>query len=213
MSVYEIAVPGRFVRGVAFLDLETEKVPTPAGFRLPSGEPLRRRWAMTLAAVARDGLLTLVDCEGSERAGLAELSDLCVDADRVVYAASRQFDEMVVRGRFTNARRAHLPRATWPSAAGSARWRWENVRKAGRSGAERGVDVASRLVPSVLRSGGDGWERCAIHCLRDACDLVLAVGAPDRVCSEWLRRFLGDYAWARAVLLSEPGMEPSVAGP
>ena len=51
---YEIKIPGRFTRGVAFLDLETWKVPVPGDFRMANGEPLRNRWSVALAGVGRD---------------------------------------------------------------------------------------------------------------------------------------------------------------
>lgn len=203
MSEYLIRMPGRFNRQLVFIDLETEKVSTPSDYRMPSGEPLRRRWSTTLAAAAFDDQLLLFDAEGDEVALLDELSACCVNAPAVIYGATRQFDEMVLRGRFTNARRAHLTEPTWPAMPGAENVNWVNVGPATQK-FERDADVTSRDVPTVLRSGLPGdWERCAIHCLRDVVELVLAFGDPDAKCAAWCSAFLADYALALDILLSE----------
>lgn len=202
MSEYAIPVPGTWRAGLAVVDVETEKVLTPEGYRMPNGEPLRRRWSVTMAAAALDGMLVLYDAEGDEESLLSDLGYLLAEAEVVAYGGTREFDEMVLRGRFTNARRAHLPEPTWPAMRGAESVRWMNVGGA-RSGAARDDDVASRDVPRVMMSGSEGWERCAVHCLRDAVDLILTAGEPDAECRAWCERFLADYAWAAEVLTSE----------
>ncbi len=54
-SYFEIPVPGIFDRDVALIDLETSKVATPAGTMNANGEPMRLRWMIEMAGIARDG--------------------------------------------------------------------------------------------------------------------------------------------------------------
>ena len=189
----KIQIPGSFRTGVAYLDLETAKVPTPEGYRMPSGESLRRRWAVIAAAVARDGAVTLVD--GSEAACLTALGSALKGAE-VHYQATRQFDEMVCRGRFTNARRAHLPEPVWPAVPGAERMTWVNLGVL--PAAERGADCASRDVPMLWAKGER--EVVRVHLLRDVVELVLADGEPDAVCRRWCQRVMLDYDFAAAML-------------
>jgi hypothetical protein len=216
MSEYVIPVPGKFVERVAFLDIETEKVPTPDGYVMPNGEPLRRRWSVTLSAVARDGYLTLIDGEGDERMALRKTGDWLHMADEVRYWATREFDEMVLRGRMTNARRSHLPKPTWPAMPGAERVRWVNARREELKTSWRDLygrrdgDLPSKDVPSVLRNGGEeGWMRCAVHVLRDALSIVLVDGEPNARCRRWSERFVMDYAFAVRVLTADDGLAMS----
>ena len=67
------------------------------------------------------------------------------------YAATREFDEMVMRGKFTYARRAHaIASGPWPHVADSIRF--VNVRRDLRDkplGVVRGEDVASKECPLI----------------------------------------------------------------
>lgn len=192
MSRTEIVVPGSFRAGVAFLDLETTKVPTEGDFRMPSGEPLRKRWTVALAGVARDGAIWIIDPEGQEESGLAALGETLADADAVVYGATRQFDEMICRGRFTNARRAHLPLPTFPAVPGAESLEWVNVGVEKSGYAElRTADIPSREVPAGLVDGRR--DAVLVHLLRDVADLILQSGDPDEKCRSWCWRVLMDY--------------------
>jgi hypothetical protein len=99
---------------------------------------------------------------------------------------------MVLRGRFTNARRAHLPEPTWPAMPGAERANWRNVGPL-KSGAERLPDVESRDVPQAP------MPLVLIHLLRDVADLILVAGDPDAECAVWCRRVLGEPGYAEAV--------------
>jgi len=190
MAVYEIEVPGTFLEGVAFLDLETVKVPTPEGFRMPNGEVLRQRWSIALAGVARDGIIEIIDSEGEEAYALGQLGDSLRDAPSVIYSATREFDEMICRGRFTNARRAHLPTPVFPAVPGAEQIPWTNI---GRPEAPiwRGEDIPSREVPQGLF---DGRRRAVlVHLLRDVVELILMAGAPSLGCAAWCTGVLVDY--------------------
>jgi hypothetical protein len=181
---YEIKVPGEFRSGVAFLDLETVKVAVEGDFRMPNGEPLRKRWSIALAGVARDGWISIVEPGEREEDGLAELGGLLDGAEAVLYGATREFDEMICRGRFTNARRAHLPAPVFPAVPGAETLPWKNLgSKKGYAESLRGPDIASREVPAGLFDGRR--ESVLVHLLRDVAELILLAGEPDEICRDW----------------------------
>lgn len=196
-----IRVPGEFDGANAFLDLETAKVPT-GGFVMKNGEALKNRWSVILAGCASAGYVTLYD--NQEDALLAELAEELVLADEVVYAGTRDFDEMICKGRFTNARRAHEDRPFFPAVPGADGFRWRNVRPTATERAyglgvfERGEDVPSRDVPARWARG----DRTVVlvHLLRDVAELVLLAGDPDSECEAWCRRVLVDYDFAAGLL-------------
>lgn len=193
MSEYVIPVPGSFAPGVALLDLETSKVETD-GFVMPNGEALRRRWRIELAGIARDGEIVLVDVgDEAEAAGLGLIGDRLAGASAVIYGATREFDEMICRGRFTNARRAHLPVRGFPAVPGAEYFRWVNIGP-GHSEPRDPDDLPSREVSATLRAGG--WARVAVHNLRDVAELILVAGKPDATCATWCRRVLADYCFS-----------------
>jgi len=190
MAVYEIEVPGTFVEGVAFLDLETVKVSAPEGFRMPNGEVLRQRWSIALAGVARDGIIEVIDSEGEEAYVLGQLGDFLRDASEVAYCATREFDEMICRGRFTNARRAHLPAPTFPAVPGAEDLNWKNLKRPAKP-IWRGEDIPSREVPQGLF---DGRRRAVlVHLLRDVVELIVMAGNPSLGCHTWCNGVLIDY--------------------
>lgn len=195
MATYRVTVPGSFATGAAFLDLETVKVAAPAGFRMSNGEALKRRWSIALAGLALDGEILIVDPEGDEAAGLAELGSLMAGTGEVVYAATREFDEMICRGRFTNARRAHLPAPTFPAVPGAEDLAWRNLGSlANHLNAVRGADIPSREVPVGLTDGRR--EAVMVHLLRDVAELILLAGNPDEDCRDWCEWVLLNYDFA-----------------
>lgn len=201
MSRWKIEVPGTFEGGSAFLDLETVKVAT-GGYRMANGENLARRWSIALAGVARGGKIYLLDGEGDETAVRNALAATLFGADEVVYGATREFDEMICKGRFTNARRAHEPTPFFPSVYGSERLSWRNV-GVGKSGVYRAPDCPSRDVPELLRKGDErGWELVMIHLLRDVADLILEAGSPDAEARTWCEKILADDSFAFSAILS-----------
>jgi hypothetical protein len=190
-SEYVIPVPGGFAAGAAFLDLETEKVP--CEYVLANGERLRRRWSVLAAGVARAGEIRLLDWADSEDSFLAAIAE-AAGTGPIVYAATRQFDEMILRGQFTNARRAHAASAFYPAMPGAADREWRNLGRLPE--VQRGADVASHDVPERFRNGG--YRRCMVHLLRDVAELVLVAGSPNAEAEAWCRRVLADYCFAAA---------------
>lgn len=198
ISQYVIPVPGWFRRGVVFLDLETEKVPVTdkngAPFFMQNGEVLRMRWSAIFAGLARDGNIYLVDGEG-EAGILASISNICWRSREVLYAATREFDEMIVKGRFTNARRAHEPKPFYPAAFGAETWNWRNLGPipAGLRERREGNDLPSKGISQRM---GDDWDGVAIHLLRDVVSLIIMGGEPDSECNSWCERVLSDTPFA-----------------
>src|SRR2546425_445860 len=94
-------VPGTWNDQALLIDIETRKLPTPDGYRMPNGEPLRNRWGVYLLGYAWCGVVSLM--MGEEPDVLASISYMIREALSVVYGATREFDEMVLRGRMTNA--------------------------------------------------------------------------------------------------------------
>jgi hypothetical protein len=184
-----VKVPGRFAGDAAFVDLETEKVP--CDYVMVNGERLRNRWSVIMAGVARSGeIKILVREDGAEAALLAGIAEAIGDGE-VVYAGTREFDEMILRGRFTNARRAHAPVPFFPAMPGANELAWYNCHKAAKALTEyRADDVPSRDVPAAYYD--ERYDLVLIHLLRDVCELILAAGAPDAACRNWCRLILAD---------------------
>lgn len=203
-SEYVIPVPGSFTEGIAYLDLETEKVPADdatrdrsqfGGFWMKNGELLRRRWSIVMYGVALTGEIHL-SCNLTEKANLFGLGDLLYRSNEVVYAATRQFDEMIAKGRFTNARRAHEDTPFFPAVLGAEDMRWRNlgpipddIRKL------RGEDLPSKGISQQI---AQNWEGVAIHLMRDVVSLILMDGDPDQECRQWCRRVMRSGSFALA---------------
>jgi hypothetical protein len=189
-SEYVIPVPGVWARDVALVDLETRKVPT-GGFVMKNGETLSNRWRVAMAGIARGGVVFLMDECGSEADLLAGIGARLAGAAEVRYAATREFDEMILRGRFTNARRAHELVPFFPAVPGADDLPFVNVRST--PDVPRGADIPSRDVPAALVAGY--WEPVAVHLLRDVAELILTAD-PDSECRAWCLRVLADFAFA-----------------
>lgn len=189
-EVRKIPVPGTFMEGVAFLDIETRKVPAPSGFLMKNGEPIRMRWEPFLIGIGLNRLITMV----SGDAPLLGVKAVLGRPRIVAYGATRDFDEMILKGRFTNARRAAEDVPFYPALAGADRYDWYNVGPA-KSDAKRAEDTPSKGV-------GETWSRgdqmlVFIHNLRDIADLILVAGDPNETCDRWCRRILADTDYAR----------------
>jgi hypothetical protein len=198
-ATYEVKIPGRFRAGVAYLDLETDKVPTVAGFRMRNGEALRRRWSVKMAGIARDGVARIFDAEGDESGLLVDMGEFLSGATEVVYLATREFDEMICKGRFTNARRAHEPRPFYPSVPGAESLAWRSL------GRNAKAIAASRLPRDPTDAPSKGvtrwtWDRLAAHNLRDVVELILMAGLPDAECRAWCERVMADFPFALAAI-------------
>ena len=192
-----VSVPGRFLDAVAYLDLETRKVPCTWSF--PSGEKLKRRWSAFLAGVATAGTITIVESAGSEMDFLQAVRDTIGTADTVVYRATRQFDEMILKGRFTNARRALAEFPFYPVMPGAEELMWDCRKHDPDSEwqAYRAADIPSKDVPAIYELNPD---LVMLHLLRDVCELIGAYGQPDTACEAWLRKVLTDPVFADSLL-------------
>jgi hypothetical protein len=190
-----VKVPGSWA-DVTCLDLETVKVPAPPGFRMANGEPLRQRWSIAMAGVARDGAVYMIE-GGPESERLWLLGVTLADSPEVRYAATRQFDEMICRGRFTNARRAHEPEPFFPAVPKADALPWRNLGRNLGVPIARGYDCDSRNVPALIASGTLPVVR--VHLLRDVAELILTA-CPGPVAEAWCRRLLTDYSFALALV-------------
>jgi hypothetical protein len=198
VGIYHVPVPGKFLgENVAYLDLETRKVP--CDWQFPSGEKLRRRWSAFLAGVALAGEISIVETAGSEIDFLQAIADTVYPADTVIYRATRQFDEMILKGRFTNARRALAAEPFYPAMPGAEELTWD-CRKHDPDSAwqqARPGDIPSRDVP-VHYELNPGLV--LVHLLRDVAELIGAYGQPDPTCEAWLRQVLDDPVFTDSLL-------------
>jgi hypothetical protein len=170
---------------ILWLDIETRKVAAPAGWSQ------KNRWQTFMIGIAGamdPGVLFAEVRSGTER----ELVDWISEFRNyeIRYCATREFDEMVLRGRFTNARRAHSPRpGPWPNLDGE-KLRWRNIRKMMRERSwDRALDCPGRAVPALWAGGQE--ELVATHCLRDVLENVMLdseVWLSPRLFRQMLRR-------------------------
>jgi hypothetical protein len=188
LTTWRLPVPGTFTGCV--LDIETRKVP--CAYRMANGELLKRRWQVTLAGAARDGEVVLV--EGDEPSLLDELATVLAGHRAVAYSATREFDEMILRGRFTNARRAHAPEPFFPALPGAEGIGWRNL-KVGHPVTRSATDLSGRDVPAAWGSERRR-ELVMVHNLRDVAELILVAGDPDAECATWCERVLNNDEFA-----------------
>jgi hypothetical protein len=189
-----IAEHGLDILHMAWVDIETRKVVAPQGWHD------RLRWEPFMIAMMEVvdeedvGLTWRVTCQaGNEQ----ELVDYLADYEgcRMAYASHNRFDEMVLRGRFRNARRPLSPYAGgWAHCDGHG-INWHEIkdlkveRAAIRGDGGRPVDVHSKEIPAL-------WKRgqhliVAVHCIRDAIEVALMDdGFPDAGMKERAAGFL-----------------------
>jgi hypothetical protein len=203
MNEYTVKVPGSWALGTVAVDFETVKVPAPPGFRMRNGEALKRRWSIVMAGIGRRGEIVMLDRDGDPEAEfLASVGAGFGFATSVIYAATREFDEMIARGRFTNARRAHEDRPFFPAVPGAESLPWRNV---GVLPSYRDADYvrAADVESATLARGwsAEGIGVVLIHLMRDVAELIL-MAEPDAECRAWCLRVLADSAFAAAALTS-----------
>lgn len=193
-----IPIPGA-LPPQALLDIETVKVPTEPGYMMPNGERLRQRWSVVACGIALGETITLHwrDPLG-ELELLNAISARLRHAPKITYLATREFDEMVLRGRFTTARRAHLPKPAWPAIPLGETFRWQAT--APRVRYERSLsDVASASVPDLWWRGSSKRRAVLIHLLRDVAELIL-LAAPNRANQIWCNNILISDPFARLLV-------------
>jgi hypothetical protein len=204
-DLWTIEVPGRFRDDVAYLDLETVKVP--CAFTFPTGEKLGRRWSAFLAGVARNGEIRFVERDRDDELGFLDGVYETIGGEsayEVVYRATRKFDEMILRGRFTYARRGPAESPFYPALRDAEYLNWvcERPNPTCWWESERERELPSADVPATYY--GLGRERdtglVLIHLLRDVVGMIGAYGDPNETCAAWCRQVLTDREFAERVL-------------
>jgi hypothetical protein len=190
-------------------------VKVPCDFTFPSGEKLGRRWSAFLAGVGRNGEIRFVERDRDDEEGFLTGVWEAIGGEsayEVVYRATRKFDEMILKGRFTYARRGPAPEPFYPALpdADYLNWVCERPDPTGEWESMRARELPSADV-SATYYGRDGAERdtglVLIHLLRDVAELIGAYGEPDAECAAWCRKVLTDEEFAERVLF---GPEPEI---
>jgi hypothetical protein len=158
-------------KSVIWLDIETRKIDAPTSW------PYQRRWQpfmIGFCGASDPGIFwAMVVASENELALIEFMREFVYDGDlEIRFKATRDFDEMVLRGRFTNARRAlsNVP-GDWPNL-NDEKITWKNIRKQlGEKLFERSEDCRSKDVPVLWAKG----EKKIVtrHCLRDVIELFL----------------------------------------
>ncbi|HWI68652.1 MAG TPA: hypothetical protein VNS88_09755 [Nitrospiraceae bacterium] len=199
LSEYVITVPGWFKDGYSFLDIETRKVKLPEpGFYMRNGGLLKMRWQVFMAGVARNRQITLIEHADSEGIILDRIGELVHGSRIIGYSAgSRQFDEMVLKGKFTNARRAHELVSFYPFMPCAEDMDWVNYHRGIRSNINvqcRLPDIESKDVPRAEQDGR--IDLVLVHMLRDVAEVILDSGYHDSMCGKWCKDVLTKHGFA-----------------
>lgn len=201
MITVTVPIPGKVADGTAYLDIETRKVDF--GKYLDDGWLMKRRWSAFAIGIAAGGVVTL-NATYEEPLLLKSAADL-IGHRSVTYAATRQFDEMILKGMFTNARRAHANRPMYEPMPGASRLVWRNIyREVQKSNAQmpRERDIESKDVPGMWCT--DSRKIILVHLLRDVLELVMADMKANAEARAWIRRVL--FSNAYAIELIEKGL-------
>lgn len=201
--IYTIPIPGSYLSDVAYLDLETRKVP--CFWHFPNGVPLSRRWMAFIAGVANKGEIKIIEASASEMAFLTGVRKAIGTCDTVIYRSANSFDEGVLKGRYTYSRRGWADVPFYPVMPGADELTWDRRRDLGEVTAVRERELDSRYVPAT-------YERdpglVLVHNFRDVVELVLAYGEPDAECEVWCRKVLTDLDFAGVEVFGpEPGAD------
>lgn len=205
---WTIDVPGRFLDAIAYLDLETRKVP--CRWEFPNGVPLGRRWSAFLAGVATSGKIVLVESAGDEKWFLEGVREAIGEADTILYRATNTFDEGILKGRFTYARRGWADEAFYPAMRDAEELTWDRKRHEPDSPWQklRERELDSRYVPEVYERDS---SLVLVHLLRDVVELIGAYGEPDAEAEAWCRRVLTDVRYAAELIFGgEEGSDQGV---
>lgn len=200
-----IPLPGLVTGSNAYIDIETRKVD--CGVTLHDGWRLKKRWsAFAIGIGGFEGIHLLATYQEEEL--LAEASKL-IGHRVATYAATRQFDEMVLKGQFTNARRAHEPKPFFPALpkCHGHVTQWRNIhREVQQVDLSRGIDIPSKDIPFVWCGSEGDRQYVLMHLLRDVVELMFVDGKVNAEARAWMRRvlFSNDYALS----LIRNAMEP-----
>jgi len=197
MITVTVPIPGRVADGTAYLDIETRKIDF--GRYLDDGWLLKRRWSAFAIGIAAAGVVT-INATYDEPLLLKSAAEL-IGHRSVTYAATRQFDEMILKGKFTHARRAHADRPMYEAMPGASGMRWRNiyreVRESNRS-LVREFDIESREVPLYWCT--DQRKTILVHLLRDVLELVFADGKLNAEARAFIRLVLFSNTYAESLI-------------
>lgn len=195
-NVFKVPIEMPFPQ--CYVDIETTKVPCPPGwFRRTKDCWLKKRWKpfMVTIAYCSEGSLIFETFASESEYELIESLKEKLEGKEVRYGATRKFDEMVLCGRFTNARRAFSPiPGDWPNLS-KASITWVNV--CGVLMPEREREMEGIDCPIFWKSKNP--EKLDIlwkHCIRDVIELVVA----DAYATPYLRKLLTDFDEMKNVL-------------
>jgi hypothetical protein len=139
--------------------------------------------------------ITIIERTGSEEWFLMGVRE-AICSRTIVYSATRQFDEMILKGRFTNARRAHEPDPFYPALPDAEDLDWQNIRNIMGIKDEiiRAEDTPSKGVVHEYDHGDPGLV--LIHNLRDVVEMIMVDGKADTECFKWCTRVMRDNEFA-----------------
>jgi hypothetical protein len=198
MITLDIPLPGPMADGTAYLDIETRKVDF--GLPLSDGWIAKKRWSVFAVGIGRgDGVHLRATYEENE---LLKTAAELIGRRTVVYAATRQFDEMVLKGRFINVRRAIEPIALYPTLPGASPKRWRNIERTQglKDPPERAADIESRLMPTAWCEGQEKRELVLVHLLRDVAELMFKDGKCVAANRAWVRHVLYSNEYALGLI-------------
>lgn len=157
--------------GSVYLDIETIKTDAPKGW------PQKRRWRTFMVGLGfvMDGKFCVEVLATDDEKAMMKLVAERIRGKRVVYGATREFDEMVLKGRFTNARRAHHPTpGPWPNVS-NVPCSWDNIGKIMRAVGriKRTEDIESKNAP-VVWSESEDVSSVVRHNALDVLETMLA---------------------------------------
>lgn len=165
---------------VFWLDIETRKVPVEGWHQKTRWEP----FMVGFAGFQDPGVFFCDVVRADTEEDLIFYLNGTLDDSEVRYSATREFDEMVLRGRFINARRAHSETpGGWPNLDG-LNIAWNNISKRSRVATwTRAADVESKYVPKMWAEAFNEknpepqqlkFHRTVTdHCVRDVLENVL----------------------------------------
>jgi hypothetical protein len=168
---------------------------------MQNGEMLRNRWSIAMYGVALNGEIHL-SSNLTEAANLVGLGLILTmgDVKEIVYAATREFDEMIAKGRFTNARRAHEAQPFYTPVPGAAElpWRCLGGKFSDEVIALRGPDLPSKGIAEHIEHN---WDDVAVHLMRDVVSLILMERQSDLICQDWCEHVLSDFDFAHEQIM------------
>ena len=171
----KIKIPAEFItvrdERTSWVDIETVKAPVDPPIKVKN-EFCRKRWEPVMIGVGyRFEGDWWVDITFNWADWPKFFEMYILDSDTMVYRATRKFDEMILKGRFWNARRAFFEDKPegWPGINEEA-FEFVNIYNKMDEPPPRGEDIPSKDIPKV-------WPRrfndMLVHLFRDVVELIM----------------------------------------